>query len=251
MTRTASTATTTASDVRRSRKRDRRRPLELVALVALLGLALAAPAHAGTTDGLQRARVTRVIDGDTVEARWDGSVRDVRLIGVDTPETVDPRKPVQFYALEASAFTKRHAEGRLVRLEFEGSRKDRYDRTRAYVYLEDGRLLNAELIRQGYGFTYSQVPFSHLEEFRQLERDARAAGRGQWGPAGASTQTPSTALAAFSPDLEHASTDSAETVYGTKTGTKYHRAGCRHLARKSDTTHAEGRGREVSALHRV
>jgi len=75
-------------------------------------------------------RVQRVIDGDTLVVAGIGTVR---LIGVDTPETVDSRKPVQFYAMEASAFTKRHAEGQTVRLEFEGSRKDRYNRTRTCI----------------------------------------------------------------------------------------------------------------------
>jgi len=91
-------------------------------------------------------------------------------------------------------------------------------------------LLNADLIREGYGFAYTQVPFSHLEEFRQLERSARTAGRGLWGVAGAA-QTAPALLAAFSPDLEQSPNHATDTVYGTRTGTKYHRAGCRHLAR--------------------
>jgi Staphylococcal nuclease homologue len=134
--------------------------------------------------------------------------------------------------VEASAFTKRYAEGQTVRLEFEGQRKDRYDRTRAYVYLEDGTLLNADLIRQGYGFAYTQVPFSHLDEFRQLERDARDARRGLWGSDGAHSQIPPTVtLALVSAPLEQLPTNATETVYGTRTGTNYHRVGCRHLAR--------------------
>jgi micrococcal nuclease len=174
-------------------------------------------------------QVQRVIDGDTLVVAGIGTVR---LIGVDTPETVDPRKAVQFYGLEASAFTKRLAEGRTVRLEFEGSRKDRYDRTRAYVYLEDGALLNADVIREGYGFVYTLAPFSRLEEFRALERAARTAGRGLWGPGGASSQTgPAVSLAALSAAVEQTPATASETVYGTRTGTKYHRAGCRHLAR--------------------
>jgi hypothetical protein len=118
-----------------------------------------------------------------------------------------------------------------VRLEFEGSRKDRYDRTRAYVYLEDGTLLNADVIREWYGFVYTLAPFSRMEQFRELERDARVAGRGLWAPAGASSDGgPMVRLAAVSAPLEQAP-NATETVYGTKTGTKYHRAGCRHLAR--------------------
>ena len=121
--------------------------------------------------------VARVIDGDTIEL--DGKEK-VRLTGVDTPETVDPRKPVQYFGKEASEFTRRMAEGKRVRLEFDQDTKDRYGRTLAYVYLEDGTFLNAEIIKQGYGFAYTKYPFKYMEEFRQYEREAREAGRGLW-----------------------------------------------------------------------
>jgi endonuclease YncB( thermonuclease family) len=119
--------------------------------------------------------VTRVIDGDTLVVQGVGTVR---LIGVDTPETVDPRRPVQFFGKEASEFTRRSAAGKVVRLEFDIDRTDRYRRTLAYVHLPDGTFLNAEIIRQGYGHAYTQFPFKYLEQFRVLERDAREAGRG-------------------------------------------------------------------------
>jgi len=72
-------------------------------------------------------------------------------------------------------------QSKRVRLEFDQDRVDRFGRTLAYVYLEDGAFLNAEIIRQGYGFTYTRFPFKFLEEFRALERDAREAQRGLWG----------------------------------------------------------------------
>jgi len=122
--------------------------------------------------------VTRVIDGDTIVV--DG-VGTVRLIGVDTPETVDPRRPVQYFGKEASDFTKQLATGKHVRLDFDQDRTDRYGRTLAYVYLQpENLLLNAEIIRQGYGFAYTQFPFRMMEQFRALEREAREAGRGLW-----------------------------------------------------------------------
>ena len=126
--------------------------------------------------GLWRA-VTRVVDGDTIIL--DGNER-VRLIGVDTPETVDPRRPVQYFGKEASAFTKRMVEGKKVRLEFDQTRKDRYGRTLAYIYLEDGTHLNAEIVKRGYGHAYTRFPFRYLEEFRRYQREAREAGRGLW-----------------------------------------------------------------------
>lgn len=119
----------------------------------------------------------RVIDGDTI--LLDGDER-VRLIGVDTPETVHPNKPVEYFGKEASEFTRKMVEGKQVRLEYDWERKDKYDRTLAYVYLEDGTFLNAEIIRQGYGFAYTKFPFKYLEQFRQYEREAKENKRGLW-----------------------------------------------------------------------
>jgi micrococcal nuclease len=119
----------------------------------------------------------RAVDGDTLEL--DGGER-VRLIGVNAPESVDPRRPVEYFGKEAAAFTRRLAEGKTVRLEYGEETRDAYGRTLAYVYLPDGTLLNAEIIRQGYGYAYTRFPFRYQEEFRALEREARSQGRGLW-----------------------------------------------------------------------
>lgn len=124
---------------------------------------------------------TRVIDGDTIVVDVNGKEERVRLIGVDTPETVHPEKPVEYFGKEASEFTKRMIEGKKVRLEYDWQRRDKYGRLLAYVYLEDGTFLNAEIIKQGYGFAYTRFPFKYLEEFRQYEREARENKRGLWG----------------------------------------------------------------------
>ena len=126
--------------------------------------------------------VERVVDGDTLLLQ---SGERVRLIGVDTPEIKHPKKPVEYFGKEASAFTRRVVEEKRVRLEFDQANaarghKDRYGRTLAYVFLEDGTLLNAEIIKQGYGHAYTQFPFSRMEEFRRLEREAREEQRGLW-----------------------------------------------------------------------
>ena len=119
----------------------------------------------------------RVVDGDTI--LLDGDER-IRLIGADTPESVDPRRPVQHFGKEAAAFTRRLAEGRRVRLEYDQARRDRYGRTLAYVYLEDDTFLNAEIIRQGYGHAYTRFPFRYSDDFRSYERAAREQRRGLW-----------------------------------------------------------------------
>ena len=113
----------------------------------------------------------------------DGNER-VRLIGVDTPETVHPNKPVERFGKEASAFTTKLVQGKRVRMEYDWQRTDKYGRTLGYVYLEDGRFVNAEIIKQGYGFAYVKYPFKYLEEFRSYEREARdAAGYGGYARA--------------------------------------------------------------------
>lgn len=121
--------------------------------------------------------VVRVVDGDTL--LLDGDER-VRLIGIDTPESVDPRRAVERFGKEASAFTRRMAEGKRVRLAFDQERTDRYGRTLAYVFLEDGTFLNAELIRQGFAHAYTRFPFHYSEQFRAYEREAREQRRGLW-----------------------------------------------------------------------
>lgn len=120
---------------------------------------------------------TRVVDGDTIVVSGVGKVR---LIGVDTPETKHPAKPVERFGREASRFTAKLVEGKRVRLEYDWQRVDRYGRTLAYVYLADGTFVNAEIVKQGYGYAYTKYPFKYLEEFRALEREAREAERGLW-----------------------------------------------------------------------
>ncbi len=127
-------------------------------------------------------RCIRVVDGDTIIVEIDGKKERIRLIGVDTPETVHPKKPVEHYGKEASAFTRKLTEGEVVRLEYDDDtqRRDRYGRLLAYVYLPDGTFLNAEIIKQGYGFAYTRFPFKYMEQFRQYERSARETGTGLW-----------------------------------------------------------------------
>jgi len=95
------------------------------------------------------ATVTRVIDGDTVEVRYKGSIIDVRLIGIDTPETVAPGEPVECYGPAASRFTEQHLDRKRVLLEFDVERTDQYGRTLAYVWLGD-ELFNQTLVARGF-----------------------------------------------------------------------------------------------------
>lgn len=127
------------------------------------------------------ALVARVVDGDTVEARFGGEVVDVRLIGVDTPESVAPGQPVECYGLAASRFTTRELEGRRVRLELDVERLDRFGRTLAYVWLGP-ELFNETLVRQGYAVVTTYPPnVRYVDRFLDAQREARSQGRGLWG----------------------------------------------------------------------
>jgi micrococcal nuclease len=127
------------------------------------------------------AVVTRVVDGDTVEARIGSSVEDVRLIGIDTPETVKPDTPVQCYGPQASRFTHGFLEGRKVRLQFGVERRDVYGRLLAYIHL-GGRFVNATLVRRGLARSLTIPPNDRFAPlFERLERRAARRGRGLWG----------------------------------------------------------------------
>jgi micrococcal nuclease len=110
-------------------------------------------------------------------------------------------------------------EGKSVRLAYEpaGARVDRYGRTLAYLYrVDDGLFVNKELVARGYAHAYTKYPFAYLEDFRAAERTARERKLGLWGA-----------------DLAPKEATAETTVYVTKTGTKYHRAGCRFLAKSA------------------
>ena len=143
-----------------------------------------APAPAGAA---QAGAIERVVDGDTVIAQLgSGATERVRLIGIDTPESVKPGTPVQCFALKASAYTKHLLTGRRVRLVLDAEPRDRYGRLLAYVYREpDGAFVNAQLVRDGYARTLTIAPnVAHARQFAQLARTARRGGRGLWGACG-------------------------------------------------------------------
>jgi len=122
--------------------------------------------------------VQRVVDGDTLLL---ADHTRVRLLGVDTPETKRPDTPVEPFGPEASEFTRRHVEGRYVRLEFDKERYDKYGRVLAYVYLDDW-FLNQALLRAGLGRAITNHPYSESMKrlFRAAEDEARRAHRGIW-----------------------------------------------------------------------
>jgi micrococcal nuclease len=147
----------------------------------------AAPAadYPQPSDRRLAGRIVKVVDGDTVDIVIDGVESRVRLIGVDTPESVDPREPVQCYGREASAYTKRLLDGQSVLLEVDPTQGefDRYNRRLGYIWTLDGRLANYDLIRDGYAFEYTyNQPYRYQDAFKAAQRTARETAAGLWAP---------------------------------------------------------------------
>lgn len=127
--------------------------------------------------------VTKVVDGDTIKVSDGAHTTTVRLIGVDTPETVDPRKSVQCFGHEASNFTKSLLDNKTVTLTSDPTQQqyDKYGRMLAYVYLPDGTLINEKIIRSGYGYEYTyDVPYQYQKQFKEAQKLAESEGSGLW-----------------------------------------------------------------------
>ena len=122
-------------------------------------------------------KVVRVVDGDTIEI--EGGEK-VRYIGIDTPETVDPRKPVQCFGVEASKKNKEMVEGKMVRLEKDITDRDKYNRLLRYIWLDDV-FVNLELVKQGFAYSYSYPPdIKYQDQIVNAQQEAKAAIRGLW-----------------------------------------------------------------------
>lgn len=165
-------------------------------------------------------QVTNVVDGDTLKVSINGSIETLRLIGMDTPETVDPRKPVQCFGKEASNMAKELLLGKKVRLEKDPSQgdRDKYGRTLAYIYLESGLFYNRYMIEQGYAYEYTyNTPYKYQTEFKQAQKTAEQNQVGLWSPStcsgNASQSSSSTA-------------QSSVKYYTSSAGSKYYPESC-------------------------
>src|SRR3989338_6580515 len=126
--------------------------------------------------------VVKFDDGDTITVDMNGTVETVRFIGIDTPETQHPDRPVECYGREAASYTKQLIGNQKVRLQADplNTNRDRYGRLLRYVYLPDGTLLEQKLLSEGYGFAYTFFPLSKAKEFEAYEQQAKAVGKGLW-----------------------------------------------------------------------
>ncbi len=130
----------------------------------------------------ENAKVIRMVDGDTIKVLINNKEDTVRLIGIDTPETVDPRKPVQCFGVEASNKTKEVLTGKTIILESDPTQgnRDKYQRLLRYVFLNDLNF-NKFMISEGYAHEYTyRIPYKYQEKFKNAERIAREENRGLW-----------------------------------------------------------------------
>ena len=126
--------------------------------------------------------VVRVVDGDTIVVNYNGKNEKVRLIGLDTTESKDPRKKVQCFSREASSKMMNLVSGKEVKLE-QGPMSDNrgyYGRLLRYVYLPNGTHVNAWMVKNGYGYAYTKYPFSKQSQFESYEQQARDNKLGLW-----------------------------------------------------------------------
>jgi len=186
-------------------------------------------------------KVVRVVDGDTINVEINGKVEPVRYIGIDTPETVDPRKPVQCFGVEASKKNKELVEGKMVRLEKDITDRDKYNRLLRYVWLGD-MLINQTLVEQGFAKSYSYPPdIKYQDRFVAAEKKAREDKLGLW-TACVSTNATVAPTTAISPAAQSSASNPSCTIKGniSASGEKiYHPQGCGSY---SKTTIDEKRG---------
>lgn len=165
------------------------RALFAVCGVAVAGLLAGCSSGAGSADTAPGTLhgpypVVRAVDGDTIRVNRNGEEIVIRFIGLDTPETVAPDRPVECFGPEASARTTELVEGGQVWLEYDEASglTDKYDRTLAFVWLDRQTMLNELLIAEGYAeeVTYTDG-YAHQRDFQDAERAAQSAGIGLWG----------------------------------------------------------------------
>jgi micrococcal nuclease len=206
-------------------------------LVPVCVLILTPFLHAQKTDFTNTLayEVVDIIDGDTVRLIIDGRQTTVRLIGIDTPETVHPTKPVEPYGKRASEFLHNLLAGGSVYLEYGPERTDKYGRLLAYLYrAPDGLFVNLEIVRQGYGRAYTKYPFKYESLFARWDSTAQVRNRGLWKLVESQVEGggPGTAISpGASKTVVAPKTTEGVTVYITRSGSKYHRDNCRYLSK--------------------
>jgi micrococcal nuclease len=144
---------------------------------------IATPTVVGMPPVITNFYVTEVIDGDTIKVASSSGEQVVRLVGVDAPETKDPKQPIGCFGAEAATYLNNLLFHRYVRLEPDTiqTNQDKYGRLLRYVYLTDNILVNQEMVRLGYAKVYTEFQFKFSGFFKSLETEAKKSERGLWG----------------------------------------------------------------------
>lgn len=128
-------------------------------------------------------RIVKVIDGDTIMVEVEGKKQSIRLIGINSPEVSDRRRPVECFGKEASKKAKEILEGKKIKLESDPTQgdKDKYNRLLRYIFLEDGKNFNKIMIEEGYAFEYTyNIPYKYQTEFKNAQKQAEENKKGLW-----------------------------------------------------------------------
>jgi micrococcal nuclease len=218
------------------------------------------------TSGFITATVLKAIDGDTIDVSINEKTYRIRLIGVDCPDTKDPKKSISYIGKEASGYTTKSLSERIVYLEYDTQSKDKYGRMLAYVWLSKpnkiddieirAKMFNADLLLNGYAQTMTVPPnVKYVDYFKDYQKEARIKEVGLWAktPVTTTTAIKATATTAATTEKPASATTTTEkkqnpattttgktsitspstsgdvTVYITRTGKKYHSYGCRYL----------------------
>lgn len=175
------------TDIKRSLKllpKAWRTPALIIVAIAIIWFSLTArPAGNTVQTPKVEGSVTKVVDGDTINVVVNGQIRTVRMIGIDTPEVVDPRKPVQCFGREASQQTHQLLDGKVVTMQADVTQgnTDKYYRLLRYVYLADGTFINLKLLQLGYAHEYTyNIPYQYQQQFQQAQAEASQKGLGLW-----------------------------------------------------------------------
>jgi len=163
--------------------------------------------------------VSDVVDGDTLKVDVDGTIETLRLIGIDTPEVVDPRNPVQCFGKEASNKAKEMLTGKKVRIENDSTQceLDKYGRQLVYIYREDGLFYNKYMVEQGYSHEYTyDIPYKYQIEFKAAQKSAQENLRGLWSPDTCNGDTTSSSVDSSSDSL------SSQTITNNQSIGKYY-----------------------------
>lgn len=138
------------------------------------------------------SKVIKVVDGDTVTVETNGVRETIRIIGINTPETVDPRKPVECFGQEASARAHELLDNQTVTLEADSTQgeSDKYDRLLRYIFLSNGSDFGKQMISEGYAYEYTySTPYKYQQDYKTSQSDAEKAKRGLWADGACSDAT--------------------------------------------------------------